>query len=85
MDKGCVVIAESRLVVCCCLFLCSIETGREFFAKDWFSGMPYSSSNLQGTLYRLSRRSKVRKEERLRWGGGEGGREWRRRRKKGLE
>ena len=46
--------------------MCSIETGREFFAKDWFSGMPYSSSNLQGTLYRLSGRRKVR------WGGGKG-------------
>ena len=50
--------------------MCSIETGREFFAKDWFSGMPYSSSNLQGTLYRLSGRGK---EEKVRWGGREGG------------
>ena len=30
--------------------MCSTEKGREFFGKEWFSGMPYSSSNLQGML-----------------------------------
>ena len=47
MSKFCVIFSQSLLSH-------SVEKAKEFFSKEWFSGLPYSASKLEGECLRVA-------------------------------